>query len=139
MRIFPHSRDEFETADDLKTWLLTALKARGGRYFLRLDSKHGSNPTGSIVLFRHGDEIVGEAVVEQDFVPEPKIEGGFSYEGYIKFSPSSIRTYVGAIPIETLERLTRRDLKRARPYYKIEDWTIYPLILAAVVREGFHQ
>ena len=139
IRIFPHSRDEFETTDDLKTWLLTALKARGGRYYLREGSKYGSNPPGSIILFRYGDEIVGEAVVEEDFTPEHKAESGFRYEGYIKFEPSSIRTYVGALSIETLERIVGRELKPARPYYKIDSWIVYPSILAEVVKEGFHQ
>lgn len=35
LRIFPHSKQEFATADDLRSWLVTALKARGGRYLLR--------------------------------------------------------------------------------------------------------
>lgn len=136
IRIFPHSREEFSSADDLRTWLLTALKARGGRYFLR--STQGSIPTGSIVLFRHGDEIIGEAVVENDFVSREMSEKGVTYEGFIKFAPSSIRTYVGALSIESLGKLAGRDFSGARPYYKIEDWTLYPKILSEVVKEGFY-
>jgi uncharacterized protein (DUF488 family) len=32
IRLFPHSKEEFPSLDLLTTWLLTALKARGGRY-----------------------------------------------------------------------------------------------------------
>ena len=136
IRIFPHSRDEFPTADDLRTWLLTALKARGGRYHLR--TSQGSIPPGSVVLFRHGDEVVGEAVVEENFISQPTKEADVTYEGFIKFAPSSIRVYVGALPAKVLGQLCGRDFSGARPYYKIEDWALYPKILAEVAVEGFY-
>lgn len=136
IRIFPHSKEEFATADELRTWLVTALKARGGRYLLR--SSQGSIPSGSIVLFRHGNEIIGEAVVEEDFVAKSIKEGDFTYEGFIKFAPSSIRVYVGSLPIKALEELAQRDFSVARTYYKIEDWALYSRILSEVVKEGFY-
>jgi len=136
IRIFPHSKEEFPTADDLRSWLLTALKARGGRYLLR--SGQGSIPPGSVVLLRHGNKIVGEAVVEEDFVSQHIEEEGFTYEGFIKFAPSSIRLYVGALPIEVLGNIAGRDFSVARTYYKIEDWAVYSRILCEVVGEGFY-
>jgi|Deesub1362B_J571_1020462.scaffolds.fasta_scaffold06895_2 hypothetical protein len=136
LRIFPHSKQEFATADDLRSWLVTALKARGGRYLLR--SNQGSIPRGSVVLFRHGNQIVGEAVVEEDFVSQPVEVDGVTYEGSIKFAVSSIRLYVGGLPIEVLADLAGRDFSVARTYYKIEDWAVYPRILSEAVKEGFY-
>jgi hypothetical protein len=52
IRIFPHSKEEFPSLDMLTTWLLTALKARGGRYLIRSANAVADLPTGSLVLFR---------------------------------------------------------------------------------------
>lgn len=135
IRIFPHSKEEFKDSDELRTWLITALKARGGRYLLREGSGHGSNPSGSLILFRHGNEIIGEAVVEQDYIAYDK---PVTYGGFIKFVASSIRLYVGGLPVKVLGELCGRDFTGARSYYKIEDWAAYPKILAEVAKEGFH-
>lgn len=140
VRIFPHSKEEFEDSDELRTWLITALKARGGRYRLHVDSSYGSNPSGSLILFRYENEIIGEAVVEQDYIAydKPLKIGDFTYGGFIKFVPSSIRVYVGGLPVKVLGEFCGRDFSGARPYYKIEDWAVYPKILAEVAKEGFH-
>lgn len=91
-----------------------------------------------MVLFRHGNQIVGEAVVEEDFVSQPVEVDGVTYEGSIKFAVSSIRLYVGGLPIEVLADLAGRDFSVARTYYKIEDWAVYPRILSEAVKEGFY-
>src|SRR5262249_21824994 len=63
VRIFPHSQKEFPSEDSLLTWLLTGLRGRGGVYLLRNADAVKDVPTGSVVLFRYGNRIVGEAVV----------------------------------------------------------------------------
>jgi hypothetical protein len=57
--------DEFPSPDALVTWLLVALRARGGDYRLRSGNAVAALAAGSFVLFRHGDVIVGEAVVRE--------------------------------------------------------------------------
>ena len=47
------------------TWLLTGLRGRGGVYHLTSADAVANLPPGSIVLFRYGHEIIGEAVVRK--------------------------------------------------------------------------
>ena len=144
IRILPHTRAEFPSSDHLRTWMLTALKANGGCYLLRSFGVlgAGNNPPGSIVLFRFHDQIVGEAVIEQD-VTRQNIEDltpegqPFTYEGYMKLAPSSIRAYIGSLSVAELGDLCGRDFSIANPYYKIDDWAVYPKILARVAPQGF--
>ena len=69
--LFPHSDDEFATADRLRNFLSNTLpNIQRGRYLLRRlgwkdkDSKAKVVP-GSLVLFRKGAIIVGDAVVQE--------------------------------------------------------------------------
>jgi hypothetical protein len=140
IRIFPHSKEEFPSLDMLTTWLLTALKARGGRYLIRSASSIADLPSGSIVLFRYGQVIVGEAVVCQyvkDATRNRTVLGQETrYEGYVELSESSIRVFVPPLPVDELQGLLGERMNittSAQPYYKLEDWTIYPRLLAAHV------
>ena len=103
LRIFPHSKDEFPSLDVLTTWLLTALKARGGRYMIRSAERLAELPTGSIVLFRYGHVIVGEAVVcnyVRDSANERTLLGQETqYEAHVEFSASSVRVFVPPFPV----------------------------------------
>ncbi|MDP2858820.1 MAG: hypothetical protein Q8P50_12700 [Bacillota bacterium] len=145
IRVFPHSRDEFPTADDLRTWLATALKAKGGRYLLHslTGIGEGNTPPGSIGLFRFHDEIVGEAVVVEDVqrakIQEPSGVGGnaVTYEGFIQFVPSSIRLYVGGLAISDLQAVVGTNLQSAQTRNVISDWSVYPAILRLAARQGF--
>ena len=136
VRIFPHSRDEFETADEIRIWLYNGLRLRDGGYYLRAIKGVGSIPRGSIVLFRFDKDIVGEAIVKENVKEVDVIESGVRYEGMIKFEASSIRIYRRPIKIKFLENITGRDFSVARTYFKIE-WDVYPQILAEVVKYGF--
>jgi hypothetical protein len=140
IRIFPHSKEEFPSLDMLTTWLLTALKARGGRYLIRSASSLADLPLGSVVLFRYGRVVVGEAVVSQyvrDATKNRTVLGQETqYEAYVELAPSSIRVFVPPLPIEELQSLIGESpniTTSAQPYYKLEDWAIYPKILAAHV------
>src|SRR5438034_504701 len=109
IRIFPHSKDEFPSLDMLTTWLLTALKARGGRYLIRSSKAVADLPTGSIVLFRYGHVLVGEAV-ECRYVRDSRndwtlLGQGTQYEAHVEFSPSSIRAFVPPVPVEELQTI----------------------------------
>ena len=136
IRIFPHSREEFKTDDELRSWLYNGLRLKDGEYYLRAIRGVGSIPKGSIVLFRFDKDIVGEAIVKEDVKKIDIIENGVKYEGMIKFEASSIRIYRRPIKIKFLEKITGRDFSVARTYFKI-DWNIYPQILAEVVTYGF--
>ncbi len=140
IRVFPHSKEEFPSLDVLTTWLLTALKARGGRYLIRSASSIAELPLGSVVLFRYGHVIVGEAVVSQ-YVKDASrnrtlLGQETQYEAHVELSPSSIRVFVPPLPIEELQALIGESMNitaSAQPYYKFEDWGIYPKLLAAHV------
>ena len=143
IRIFPHSREEFPSVDSLTTWLLTGLKARGGVYHMRSSSYVKDLETGSIVLFRHGDKIVGEGVVSahvKGVAPDKTLAGEeVAYEARTIFSPSSIRLFSPPIQIEALQNLIGPEpnmIPSAQPYFKIDDWTISPRLLALQVKQG---
>src|SRR4051794_23706582 len=96
IRIFPCGR-EFPSPDALVTWRMTALPARGGRYHLRSGDAVADLAAGSVVLFRHGDAIVGEAVVR-----EYSREAGTSrsltgpeepYGARVGFAPDTVRVF----------------------------------------------
>jgi hypothetical protein len=140
IRVFPHSKEEFPSLDMLTTWLLTALKARGGRYLIRSSKAVADLPTGSIVLFRYGHVLVGEAVVCR-YVRNSRnhrtlLGQETQYEAHVEFSPSSIRVFVPPIPVAELQDIigdVTNITASAQPYYKIDDWTAYPKLLAAHV------
>ena len=137
IRIFPHSREEFRSADELASWLQSGLRYRDGKYHLRrVGAGIGSIPPGSVVLFRFDKEIIGEAIVKQDVVEEEIVDSGYTYKGYIQFEQSSVRVYRGFLPIEFLEKATGKDLSVARTYYKIDDWGVYAKVIKEQVKRG---
>lgn len=137
LRIFPTSREEFKTATDLRSWLHVGLRLSGGNYHLHTGIS--KIECGSIGLFRFDQDIVGEAVVAKDGAePCDHTEGGIRYESVVCFDPRSIRIYQRSVPIERVAEICGRDLSVARTYHKIEDWKVYPKLLAEIVsNSGF--
>ncbi len=141
VRIFPHSQDEFRSEDNLRTWLLTGLRGRGGVYHLRGAHPVKELPAGSVVLFRYGNRIVGEAVVvkEWETLLKPLEERTLTgeevlYESQVTFSPSSVRLYAPPVPVEQL-RLDKDIVTSGRQYPRL-DWGDYALVLREVVSQG---
>jgi hypothetical protein len=138
VRIFPHSQTEFPSKDLLMTWLLIGLRGRGGVYHLTSADAVASLPPGSIVLFRYGHEIIGEAVVRKG--KEVQRAGGRTllgddgeYAAQVTFAPSSIRLYSPPLPVKQIQQHTEKDISSsAQPYYKL-DWDVYGHILKEVV------
>jgi hypothetical protein len=143
IRIFPHSQKEFPSRDFLMTWLLTSLRGLGGVYHLRTAAAVDELPAGSVVLFRHGHEVIGEAVVlkGKEVFAEP-VKGRtlsseeVSYEARVTFAPSSVRLYAPPLPVDLLQPLTGKDLKQYAGSYTKLNWDVYPRILEAVVAGG---
>jgi len=147
LRIFPTTRKEFKTVDEFACWLLTSLKARDGIYHLR--SSRGEvkkTPPGSVVSFRFGNELIGEAIVKCGFVEEKVEIAGVTYEGHIQFEESSLRIYKGFFPIPLFQKILEKrmnpkdipDLSYAGAYNRFEDWNIYiDLLKKQVERRGF--
>jgi hypothetical protein len=144
IRLFPHSPEEFVTADVLTGWLITSLRARGGRYQLRSRNSVEALAAGSVVLFRHAHHIVGEAVVTtylRDHEEEDTTLMGsvVRYESLVIFAPSSIRLYSPPLPVKRIQELIGDHPNisaHAGHYYILRDWAIYPRILAEVLAEG---
>jgi hypothetical protein len=142
IRIFPHSAGEFKKLDDLTTWLMTALKARGGVYYVLGDG--GSRPAetsmeaGCIVLFRYNDAIVGEAVVRDCVIQSGENESGEKYQAVATFFPSSIRLFSPPIHTDNLQKLIEKspDIGVQRTYFIIKEWSVYPQLLALVGKAG---
>jgi hypothetical protein len=141
IHIFPHSQKEFPSRDTLTTWLLTGLKARGGKYFLSRDAV-AELPPGSLVLFRYGQLVVGEAVViehSRELSGDRNGDDDQEYEACVRFSPSSIRIYSPPVRIEDLQSFVGESPNlspSAQPYFKIENWNVYPRLLAHVGKSG---
>jgi hypothetical protein len=139
IRIFPHSQEEFPSLDALQTWLMTALKARSGRYLLRSRKAVAELPMGSIVLFRYADDVVGEGVV-REYVRESHTGRTLTgeeqqYEAQVTFAPDSIRLFAPPVTVEELQRIVGEALPIMIPngYYIIRDWGVYPKLLAGHV------
>jgi len=121
--IFPHSDDEFATAAMLRSFLSNTLpKTQEGIYLLRRlgwkdkDFKARVVPD-SLVLFRKGAVIVGDAVVQEpirelDPPMHDQTELGIPVIYYhdIVFNPESIKVYVKDLPVNTLESWSGRSL-----------------------------
>ncbi len=143
VRIFPCSRKEFPTEDSLLAWLLTGLRGRGGVYLMRNTDSVKDLPPGSVVLFRYGKSLVGEAVVwkgKEVFDAKRKDQTltgeEAEYEGQVTFMPSSIRLYAPPFPLEVLQtRLDKDVVNFPRAYTKL-DWSHYGLVLQVVVSKG---
>lgn len=136
VRIFPHSQEEFPEKDDLMAWLLNGLRGRAGEYHLASADAVADLPPGSIVLFRHGHEIIGEAVVGKG----KELCSGKAYAAQVTFIPSSIRLYSPPLPVDKIQPIVdesqiKKDLSGARPYYLL-NWDIYGLILKEVASAG---
>ena len=144
LRIFPHSPDEFPTEDSLRTWLLTALPGRGGVYHLRDVDAVKSIPPGSVVLFRYGNRIVGDAIVWKDKEVLPQ---GFKdrtltgevteYEAKVTFGPSTIRLYAPPVSVERLQpHMDHKDVVKFPGAYTHLDWALYGIVLQEVISSG---
>jgi hypothetical protein len=143
VRIFPHSQQEFPSEDSLLTWLLTGLRGRGGVYHLRDADAVRELPPGSVVLFRYGHRIVGEAIVwkGKELFPEKVKDRTLTgqeaeYAAQITFVPSSIRLYAPAIPVERIQPHLDKDVVKYAGAYTHLDWTIYGIVLQEVVTKG---
>lgn len=148
IRIFPHdTKEEFRSIDQLTSWLLTGLRARGGMYHLKSAGAVADLPRGSLVLFRYGNVIVGEAIVwkekELENMKDRTVSGEMAeYEAKVTFAPSSIRLYSPPLPCDFVQTAMKalgddKDfVKFAGAYTKLENWSIYGSILAEVVSRG---
>lgn len=144
VRIFPHSRQEFPSQDTLLAWLLTGLRGRGGVYLLRNPDAVKSVPPGSVVLFRYGNFIVGEAIVARDKVlftekhRDQTLTGEEAeYGATVTFVPSSIRLYAPPLPVEKLQKhLPQKDVTKFAGAYTELEWSIYGIVLQEVVTNG---
>ncbi len=143
VRIFPHSQVEFPSEDSLLTWLLTALRGRGGVYHLRNADAVKDVPPGSIVLFRYGNRIVGEAVVckGKEVYPEKVRDKTLTgeeaeYGAQVTFVPASIRLYAPPFPVELLQPHLKKDVVKFAGAYTNLDWEMYGIVLREVVSKG---
>jgi len=128
VRIFPHSKEEFPSEESLKTWLLGDLRnKKGGVYHLRTVNRVKELPPGSIVLFRYGKVIVGEAVVW-------KGKKALEHGAQVTFAPASVRLYAPPLSVEQI-RAGKNIASSARVYVKL-DWSIYACVLKEVVSRG---
>jgi hypothetical protein len=139
IRILPHdTKKEFLSEDALTTWIgdsRNGLK-KDGEYLLVSKQSIAELPRDSLVLFRYGNKIVGEAIVTE-YCKSPKIGKTLTgerreYEAYIKLLPSSIRVYISPVDIKELESFTSpcRNFKVARTYFKIKNWDVHSKLLA---------
>jgi hypothetical protein len=143
VRIFPHSQKEFPSEDSLLTWLLTSLRGRGGVYYLRHADAVKDVPPGSVVLFRYGNRIVGEAVVwrGKETFPEKVRDRTLTgeeaeYGAQVTFVPSSIRLYAPPLPVERLQPHLDKDVVEYAGAYTVLDWSMYGIVLQEVVSKG---
>jgi len=143
VRVFPHSQKEFPSEDSLLTWLLTGLRGRGGVYLLRNANSVKDVPPGSVILFRYGSKIVGEAVISKgketfaDKVEDRTLTGeDAEYEAQVTFVPSSTRLYAPPLPVERLQPHLDKDIVKYAGAYTDLDWTMYGIVLQEVVSKG---
>jgi hypothetical protein len=141
VRIFPHSKKEFPSVDHLRAWLLNGLRGRGGLYHLRAKDAVAELPPGSIVLFRYGKEIVGEAVVRKgkeliQLKAKDATQSGEEeeYEAQVTFAPSSICLYAPPLTEEQIQ--TQKNIITYKGAYVELDWMTYACILREVVSIG---
>src|SRR5262249_37777561 len=116
---------------------------RGGVYHLRNANAVKDLPRGSVVLFRYGDGIVGEAVVCKGKVTfsEKKTDRTLTgveaeYGAEVTFVPSSIRLYAPPLPVEKLQPHLDKDVVKYAGAYTDLDWSIYGVVLQEVVSNG---
>jgi hypothetical protein len=143
VRIFPHSQQEFPSEDSLLIWLLTGLRGRGGVYHLRNADAVKDVPPGSVVLFRYGNRIVGEAVVRKgkEVFPEKVKDRTLTgeeaeYGAQVTFVPSSIRLYAPPLPVDRLQPHLNKDVVKYAGAYTELEWGMYSIVLQEVVSKG---
>ena len=127
IRIFPNSTEkEFETEMEVRLYLLGIVKYRqNGEYHIRIQDSIAALPPGSYVLFRFGNEIIGEAMVKVGIEEFNKRIGSckedrFVYPVKVTFDTSTILMYCENISIEGLGEMTNRNLSVPRTYFKID-------------------
>ena len=122
--IFPHSDDEFTSADELRNFLCDRLPAQPeGRYLLgklrRKDKNFKARVIqGSIVLFLKKGLVVGQATIQNAIRElDPPVDGiterGIPVKYYheVIFAPQSIIVYRRGIPVEKLKQWSGRSLE----------------------------
>jgi len=127
--IFPHAKDEFETPQLLAGYLSLQLR-EGGRYLAHnfrhiLDKNFKSRVvTRSIVLFRKGNVVVGQAEVQREIeklIPPMQAPNGrgilTTYETDLVFAPDSIEIYEPYKPVAQFEEIRGRPIPQH--YYAI--------------------
>lgn len=120
--VFPHSDDEFLTAEELRDFLTSQLPAGGGEYCLGKvgwkdkDFRVRVVP-GSLVLFRKGSVIVGDAVVQRPIIKLDPPRHDLTrcgipttYFHEIVFDPNSVRAYPTDVQVSAIEGWSGRQL-----------------------------
>jgi hypothetical protein len=122
---------------------LTGLRGRGGVYLLRKADAIKDLPPGSVVLFRYGNRLVGEAVAckgKETFptkVKDRTLTGEEAeYGAQVTFVPFSIRLYAPPLPVERLQPHLHKDVVKFAGAYTELDWDIYGIVLQEVVSKG---
>jgi hypothetical protein len=90
IRFFPHKK-WFPKNEDLRSWLHFTLRERNGYYYFNEIpvSLEGPTPPGSVVIFLHEKDLVGEAVVKHDMKRIRKS----NFKHAIQFDTDTIRIY----------------------------------------------
>ena len=126
IRLFPHSQGVFATPEELADWLRTRLGANGGRYRLLRKGPPKELTRGTVVLFRHGNHIIGEAVVDR-YNREPFTEEGVAYTAQVFFKPETIRVFDTPVRVDDLQQVdgVTKNLQGANAYTVIEAPSVY--------------
>lgn len=112
--IFPHADDEFASQLVLQEWLLNDFIEgdKPGQYYLRKiglkDKDFVSRIVpGNLILFRKGENIVGEGIAETGIkqLDDPPVDGKYYNEIFV--SPESVHTY--ELPVRDIENWCRRE------------------------------
>jgi hypothetical protein len=112
-------------------------------YYLRDADAVKDLPPGSVVLFRYGHRIVGEAVVGKGKeLLEEKVKGHTltgeeaEYGARVTFVPSSIRLFAPAVPVQQIQPHLEKDVVKYPGAYTHLEWSIYGIVLQEVVSQG---
>jgi hypothetical protein len=102
---FPHSSEEFSSAEELADYLRETLVDRDGRYRVVTASRYTSPKSGDIVLFQKDRQVVGEARIKEGLrrYEQPERVAGHKYQGYITFDPDTVRVYEKTISFDEVE------------------------------------
>lgn len=141
IRIISMKEDrEFQTNGEVKDWLnRTCRVLRNGKYHF-YDKRYlgeEKNPPGTILIFKWKNNLIGEGIIKEDrllnkdkTIPEPY---------YVKFEPTSIRTYTKEIPVpyirDMIKELTGKDIQGQGT--TIINGQAYLHILSKIMENGF--